>query len=190
MINKIRIKVFILLFIFILSSNYSLSQRQGDVVFSFSIGFFSKGGLSIKIFPIDAYAIEIHGGIFPGFYNYGFALHHHLDLQRPNTFIQIGISNFGGFLAESTDTISMVNDSIAINQTSIWGINGGIGREFFSGDVYFLDGGMTYVLNKYANYTNINSNESFDREEEIDTRLLFFFEAGKSQYPQKEEENK
>jgi len=190
MINKIRIKTFLLLMILILGSNYSLPQRKGDVVFSFSIGFFSKGGLSIKIFPIDAYAIELHGGIFPGFYNYGFALHHHLDMKRPNTFIQIGVSNFGGFLAESSDTISMVDDSIAINQTSVWGINSGLGREFSSGEVYFLAGGITYILNKSANYTNINSKESFDKEEELGTRLNFFFEAGKSQYPQKEEENK
>jgi len=111
-------------------------------------------------------------------------------MKRPNTFIQIGVSNFGGFLAESSDTISMVDDSIAINQTSVWGINGGLGREFSSGEVYFLAGGITYILNKSANYTNINSKESFDKEEELGTRLNFFFEAGKSQYPQKEEENK
>jgi hypothetical protein len=190
MIEKIRTKTFLLLMILVLGSNYSLPQTKGDVVLSISVGFFSKGGLSLKIFPVDAYAIELHGGIFPGFYNYGFALHHHLDKKRPNTFIQIGVSNFGGFLAESSDTISMVNDSIAINQTSVWGINGGLGREFSSGEVYFLAGGITYILNKYAYYTNINTKKSFDREEELDTRLILFFEVGQSNYAKKEEKNK
>jgi len=168
--------------ILFLNTNDLLAQRKGEVVFGMSIGLVSKGLLSIKYFPVDGFAVELHGGVLPGLYNCGFALHKYFDLERPNTFIEIGIANFGG-MPEGVDMDSTSIDSVIALGTSNWGINLGFGREFVSGsDVYFFAGGPTYILNSYVNYLNTRTREYFDKEE-ITLRWFGFIEGGQSYYP-------
>jgi hypothetical protein len=179
--------LYLFFFILFLNTNYILAQRKGKVVFGISIGLVSKGILSIKYFPVNGFAIEVHSGILPGLYNYGLALHRYFDLQRPNTFMEVGIANFGG-MPEGVDMDSTSVDTIVSLGASNWGINLGFGREFVSGsDVYFFAGGPTYILDRYVNYLNTRTGEYFDKKE-ITLKWFGFIEAGESYYPKKKEQ--
>jgi hypothetical protein len=186
--RKFSLNTFCLFFLFLfLNTNVAFAQRKGDVVFGMSIGLVSKGLLSIKYFPLDGFAIELHGGIVPGFYNYGLALHHYFDLERPNTFMQIGIANFGG-MPEGIDMDSTSADTIVGLGASMWGINVGFGREFISGsDVYFFAAGPTYIINRYMSYLNTSTQE-YSEKEELTSRWMGFIEGGQSYYRKKKEQ--
>ncbi|MBK8945763.1 MAG: hypothetical protein IPM32_10920 [Ignavibacteriae bacterium] len=175
--------LFFLLMFFLLTNNSNvIAQRKGEVVFGVSLGIISKGFLSLKYFPVDGNAIEIHGGILPGLYNYGLALHHYFDLSRPNSFIQIGISNFGGISENISDDTTNNIDTLG---SSILGINIGFGREFTSEkEVYFFAGGPTFVIDKHINCFDRKSNKYFE-EQELDFGLIGFIEVGRSFYPKK-----
>ncbi len=183
--NKYWAKAFCIFFLVYLNVNDLQAQRKGDVVFGFSIGFVSKGILSIKYFPVDGFAIEIHGGVLPGFYNFGFAFHNYFDLDRPNIFIELGVANFGG-LPEGVDMDSTSADSVVSLGASNWGLNMGLGREFLSGgDIYFFAGGPTYIFDRSVSYLNTRTREHFEEEEEM--RWFGFVEGGRSYYPKKKE---
>ncbi len=187
MLNKNNSSKFfcLLILILILNINDVVAQRKGEVVFGLSIGLISKGILSIKYFPADGFAIELHGGVVPGLYNVGLALHNYFDLERPNTFMEVGIANFGG-MPEGVDMDSTSADTIVSLGASIWGINLGFGREFISGsDVYFFAGGPTYILDRRINYLNTRTREFFD-EEEMTLKWIGFIEGGQSYYRKKE----
>ncbi|QQS36271.1 MAG: hypothetical protein IPM56_18860 [Ignavibacteriales bacterium] len=184
--KKYWAKAFSIFFIVLLNVNELPAQRKGDVVFGFSFGLVSKGIFSIKYFPVNGFAIELHGGVLPGFYNYGFALHNYFDLERPNTFIELGISNFGG-MPEGVDMDSASADSVVSLGASNWGINMGLGREFVSGgDIYFFAGGPTYIFDRSVSYLNTRTREHFEEEEEM--RWFGFVEFGISYYAKKKEQ--
>lgn len=114
MIKKLantKIFYFVIIFLALIANNVT-PQNKGDVVFSISFGFASKGNFSIKYFPIDRYALEIHGGAIPHSLLNGMAFHYYFDVDRPNTFIQLGIVNFMGFNLvdfDSTETDTLVS---------------------------------------------------------------------------------
>lgn len=181
--NKNHFNILILLFI--LTCSHTVAQTKGQFVFSYTFGLVSKGIFSVKYFPIDGYATEVHGGILPGLYNCGIAVHRYFDIQRPNTFIQIGIANFGGFPEGVNFDDSTSVDSVVSFGSTMWGINFGLGREFKSGDdIGFFAGGPTYILTRKVTYYNKRSKQSYEEEEMIGN-WLGFIEGGQSHYSKK-----
>ena len=185
MIFIIKFKILIISLCLLLTANNILSQKKGDVVLSISLGLFSRGLLSAKVFPVDNFAIELHGGLLPTtpIYNYGVALHTYFDTDRPNLFMLVGVSNFGSLFGTAIDSTD--NGLIMSNGVSMTALNIGFGREFYSnGKVHYFDLGPTYLLSSTYEYTNLETGENII-DESIPYRWLGFFEYGWSKYQKK-----
>ena len=76
-----------IVFLMILAVNCS-GQLKRDLQLSLGLGFPKGIIVSAKYFPVDDFAVEIHGGAIPNLMNFGFGFHYYLSsYDSPNTFV-------------------------------------------------------------------------------------------------------
>ncbi len=155
---------------------YLCGQYKGDIVFAVGFGLPKGGVLSLRYYPADKIALEIHGGMVPHIANYGFGVLVHSSEERPSTTIAFDLTRIMGWNSRF-DKDSLSGDTTVVTSVAAWGLNLGIGREFKENeDLLYLVLGPTYLLKRIEYVYNPKSGPA-SRQTPVNS-WLGFLEAG------------